>query len=349
MPGGKQADLPSDSMQVDESPSTSSRPRKTVAPQSTPRSSYPILARPKSPAKTQPSPSVESQATAPRHPPPSKSSAFDIISRTIASSAEPEKTARPSVSLAPISSVKPPSSAAEKRALATETETVPTKQTPEDIVKKLDAGALPVSTFRSLANVVDLGTSTSALARQQALAKSVDQLPTFTFAFKLSHATPTSAAVPPTTGFTGWGTGMTPKTTTSDTWQCSTCMCQSKATSTKCDVCETPKPASKPVSATPNTGFTGWGAGALKSTAASDEWTCNTCDCRSKATSTKCDVCNTARPDAAPAPTIASTGFTGWGSGMQEKVKSAGTWTCGLCSCQSKESSTKCDVCGTPR
>lgn len=335
-------------MQVDESPSMSSRMKRTETPQATPRSSYPILARQQSPSKTPSSSSATTQTTTPRQPPPSKFSAFDIISRTIASSAEPEKKARPSVSFAATSSPKP-TPVAEVSEKAPESETAKPKQTPEETVKKLDVGALPVSTFRSLANVVDLGKTTSALARQQALAKSLDQLPTFTFTFKMPSKSTPDAAAPSSMGFTGWGSGITPQAASGDMWECSTCMCKSKATSTKCDVCETPKPAAKPVSAAPNVGFTGWGAGAQVLKSSLDEWKCDTCMCQSKATSTKCDVCSTPRPGEAPAPKVATTGFTGWGTGMQEKAKSSGTWTCSLCSCQSKESSVKCDVCGTPR
>lgn len=334
-------------MQVDESPAVS--PAKEKEPEATTQRPGESVSRPKSPAKKQPSPPGET--TTPKQPPPSKFSAFDIISRTIASSAEPENKMRMSVSFsAPSPAERSPIPQQQKQPTNPPAPLV--EETPEDIVKKLDASALPVNTFRSLASTPDLSKDISALARQQSLATPVDKLPTFTFTFKVlatSTAPPASAPSVPPTAFTGWDAGTAPKIS-NDLWECTTCMCKSKPTSTKCDVCETPRPASKPASTTPNTGFTGWGAGAAVPTTTSNEWTCSVCMCKSKATSTKCDVCETPRPSGTPAPsTVANTGFTGWGAGAQNQAKSAGTWTCGVCGLQSKETSTKCDVCETPR
>jgi hypothetical protein len=333
-------------MQVDESPAPSPAKQKEAEPK-TQRTSYPILPRPESPAKKHPS--SQEETTTPKQPPPSRFSAFDIISRTLASSAEPEKTRMSVLFSAP--SPAEQSAVPEQHKQPAKTSAPPVPETPEDIVKKLDAGALPVSTFRSLASTPDLGKDSSALSRQQSLETPVEKLPKFTFTFKLpatSTAPPASASSAPTTAFTGWGAGAAPEAS-NDMWECTTCMCKSKPTSTKCDVCETPRPAVKPASTVPNTGFTGWGAGAAVPTTASDEWTCSVCMCKSKAASTKCDVCETPRPSGKPAPSTVNTGFTGWGAGAQSQAKSSGTWTCSVCGLQSKETSTKCDVCDSPR
>jgi hypothetical protein len=341
-------------MQVDESPLLKKANRESVATPTPARSSYTILERPQSPVKPPTSKfhNQEPQSTTPKQPPPVKSSAFDIISRTIAASAQTEQTTRTSVSFASLPTSEPPKLPAQSDKLSS-AKHQPTSLTPEELVRGLNVSALPVNTFRSLTGGDDLGKDTSALARQQALTIKSDKLPRFTFTFRMPEAQTATARllpIPPTTGFTGWGAGMTPQAGKSnDMWQCSTCMCKSASTSTKCDVCGEPKPSVKVVPSTASVGFTGWGAGILPPPTSTDKWECSTCLCKSADTSTKCDVCETPRPGVPTLPKVANVGFTGWGVGAQEQVKPASTWTCSTCMLQSKETSSKCEVCGADR
>ena len=168
-------------------------------------------------------------------------------------------------------------------------------------------------------------------------------------------------------------------------WMCDVCGLKSQPASTQCDVCEAPRPAGSvsdknksTVASSSGQGFTGWGSvvksapnpaatsGGGQATTSDAEWTCDVCMLKSKPTSTQCDVCETPRPGvkpsssapaattnpaAAPSPTPLVKGFTGWGSSAfaQPKPVAEGEWTCGVCSCKSKATSTQCDVCETPR
>ncbi|KAJ9094419.1 hypothetical protein QFC21_005958 [Naganishia friedmannii] len=348
---GKSSEQSSDRMQVDESPIPRNSSRASASSTAPTRSSYSILERPQSPVKPPvgKSFSQDAQSTTPKQPPSTKSSAFDIISRTIAASAPTEQTPRTSVSFASLPTSEP-AKLPEQSEILTSANQQPKIQTPDELVRRLDASALPVNTFRSLTGGEDLGKDTSALARQQALTTKSDKLPRFTFTFRMSEtstATATFAAAPPSTGFTGWGSGMTPQAGKggNDMWECSTCMCKSPLTSTKCDVCSEPQPAAKVALSTASVGFTGWGSGAAPPSTSTDQWTCSLCMCKTASTSTKCEVCEAPRADgAAVLPKAAHVGFTGWGAGAQDKVKPASTWTCSTCQLQSKDSSSKCEM-----
>ncbi|KAJ9119570.1 hypothetical protein QFC22_003279 [Naganishia vaughanmartiniae] len=331
---GKSSEHSSDRMQVDESPPVNKASRTSATAPPTPaRSSYPILERLQSPVKDKPS-YQEAQSTTPKQPPPARSSAFDIISRTIAASAEPEQKARTHVSFALLPSSEP-AKLPESSEIPSSSKHQPSSESPDELVRRLDVSALPVNTFRSLAGAEDLGKNISALARQQALTTKPEKLPQFTFTFRMSQIpTATPADLPTSTGFTGWGSGMTPQAGKSnDMWECSTCLCKSPSTSTKCDVCTEPRPVVKVAAPTTSVGFTGWGSGAAPATSSTDQWTCSTCMCKSANTSTKCEVCESPRPGGLPTvPKVANVGFTGWGAGVQ-----------------SKETSSKCEVCGADR
>lgn len=342
-------------MQVDENPPPNKGGRGSAVLQTSTRSSYPIMETPQSPARplTGKSSNQEAQSTTPKQPPPSKSSAFDIISRTIADSAQAKPTTRTSVSFASL-----PTHETAKLLETTETPPSaglqPTRQTPDQYVRQLNISALPVNTFRALSGGDDLGKETSALARQQVLTIEADKLPRFAFTFRLSKvqsAAPIPAAVPPSAGFTGWGSGMKPQIAKNDDmWECSLCLCKSPSTSTKCDVCTEPRPTVKAVPSTASVGFTGWGSGNPLPPTSTDQWTCSLCMCKSANTSTKCEVCETPRPGNLPTvPKVANVGFTGWGAGVSGNVKPASTWTCSTCLLQSKDTSSKCEVCGADR
>lgn len=185
------------------------------------------------------------------------------------------------------------------------------KQTAIDQALGIDAGALPVYMFKCLANVPSLAAGTSFAAQQKAKAVATSDLPSYSFGepskVQLDVLTSSIAKVPaknpaPATGlsgFTGWGSAPGASAVkANDTWTCKECFLQSKATSIECDICEAPRPghapAVKPAAATG--GFTGWGASFTPSAgtaAAGGDWTCSLCGCKSKATSTQCDVCET--------------------------------------------------------
>jgi hypothetical protein len=58
------------------------------------------------------------------------------------------------------------------------------------------------------------------------------------------------------------------------------------------------------------------------------------------------------QPDLSSNAPLASSGFTGWGATVKpssSNVAQGGTWTCDVCSLQSKAASTECDVCEAPR
>ena len=255
-----------------------------------------------------------------------KNDALDIVMATAGASTSPTAKLTPAVfSIAPRS--EPP---APERV-------IPTRSQEKELLKKpareealaISSGALPVFVFRCLANLPSLATGVSFAAQQKARSVPSTDLPKFDFDHVSSNqalvktslplpetavATASSSSQPaatntPSTGFTGWGATAKPSNS-SATWTCNSCLLQSKASSTECDVCEAPRPVPAstktppPVQAPPPvvpaaSGFTGWGANFGAAPAAKSgsdqDWTCSLCGCKSKATSQQCDVCETKR------------------------------------------------------
>jgi hypothetical protein len=282
-----------------------------------------------------------------------KNDAIDIVmSHAAASPTIPTKLTPTTLSASrlPITSSIPPIFGAVKPVEEKE-QTSKAKSAREEVLA-MQTAACPVFVYKSLANVPSLAVGISIVTQQKVKNMSESELPVFTFGSGTLGLEPFA-----TSGFAGFGaissssTAPASSSSTGDAWICSLCSCKSKGSSTKCDVCEEPRPGSAvPKPAT--TGFTGWGASASKpSTSAEGEWTCSLCSCKSKASSQKCDVCEADRPKSVSATTAAPvTGFSGWGAGaMLPKAGSVGEWTCGMCGCKSKASSKDCEVCESPR
>jgi hypothetical protein len=92
-------------------------------------------------------------------------------------------------------------------------------------------------------------------------------------------------------------------------------------------------------------------------TAASDQWTCGACGCKTAADKTQCAVCETDRPGAAakpaaPAqPPVHSTpqAFDWAAAGLKAPTAAADQWTCGACGCKTAADKAQCSVCEADR
>ena len=93
-----------------------------------------------------------------------------------------------------------------------------------------------------------------------------------------------------------------------DNWSCDSCMLSNPPDLTKCQACQTDKPASgnKKPAANPLSAF-----------AQKSGWACDTCLLQNDNSSTKCSACETPKPGAKPA----------------EKPASSGTFCFSLCVC----------------
>jgi hypothetical protein len=139
---------------------------------------------------------------------------------------------------------------------------IASKKSDIDLARDTPEAALPVFVFKSLAQVPDLAKGIPFETYNAAKNMEESKLPAFTFKVNLTGksltdpapaaststatapaAAPVVAAPPVTGGFTGWGAGAfaKPKGADAGSWICSVCSCTSKAGSTKCDVCETPR------------------------------------------------------------------------------------------------------------
>ncbi|KAJ2638625.1 hypothetical protein GGF44_002779, partial [Coemansia sp. RSA 1694] len=135
---------------------------------------------------------------------------------------------------------------------------------------------------------------------------------------------PKPALVPPVVlpATNSWaGSGFTPAAPKDGEWVCDTCELKNSLEASKCTVCDAAKPATKPATATavlpvPNL----WAQSGFKVAGLKDgEWTCDTCELKNQAASSKCTVCDSPKPGpissaaapvAAPVPNLwAQSGF----------------------------------------
>ncbi|KAG8681811.1 hypothetical protein FRC09_017212, partial [Ceratobasidium sp. 395] len=85
-----------------------------------------------------------------------------------------------------------------------------------------------------------------------------------------------------------------PSVDTSAQWKCGACDCMSPASTNKCVVCETPKPAA-PSTPAPAPKFD-WGAAGMKAPVVAGTWACGVCGLSNKnASATKCEICESPR------------------------------------------------------
>ncbi|KAL5248406.1 hypothetical protein ACHWQZ_G017549 [Mnemiopsis leidyi] len=116
-----------------------------------------------------------------------------------------------------------------------------------------------------------------------------------------------------------------------DNWSCDSCMLSNPPDLTKCQACQTDKPASgnKKPAANPLSAF-----------AQKSGWACDTCLLQNDNSSTKCSACETPKPGAKPAEKPAS-------SGVFQKLgnfKQSG-WSCSMCMLTNSDTDLKCKAC----
>ena len=208
--------------------------------------------------------------------------------------------------------------------------------------------ALPFFTFTIPTSAKD--DAATALAKEQAKKAT---LPTFTFMLPSPSSLSAVSAMAPAHG--------------NEEWECSMCMLKNPGTAKeKCTICENPRPAPQ-VAAAPTPTAAPAAPAASAASHGDEQWTCDMCMLKNPGTAKeKCTICENPRPApkasavngvapitasapalaSAPAPSVAPTPFQ-WPTGMAPQKKEG--WTCGLCTCVSPESATKCIVCETPR
>ncbi|KAJ2547172.1 hypothetical protein GGH95_006681, partial [Coemansia sp. RSA 1836] len=131
-------------------------------------------------------------------------------------------------------------------------------------------------------------------------------------------------------------------------WTCDTCELKNQAASSKCTVCDSPKPgpissAAAPVAApVPNL----WAQSGFKVAGPKDgEWTCDTCELKNSVDASKCTVCDSAKPGpitSAAAPVAAPVPNLWAQSGFKVAGPKDGEWTCDTCELKNQAASSKC-------
>jgi len=105
-------------------------------------------------------------------------------------------------------------------------------------------------------------------------------------------ASANDTSAPKTNGFDWAAAGIKPPAASTSKWDCSVCMIANDVSLQQCAACESPRPGAAP-SAPPVSAFN-WGAAGFKPpAAATDEWTCTMCACKSPASAKQCVVCET--------------------------------------------------------
>ncbi|EIW79227.1 hypothetical protein CONPUDRAFT_83503 [Coniophora puteana RWD-64-598 SS2] len=222
---------------------------------------------------------------------------------------------------------------------------------PKEVVLAMNARELPKYSFDLNMGSYDASPS-HVKAREAVLVLPASSLPTYDF----SKPAPPPPAVAPSSApktFDWSGAGMSAsKASSTETWQCATCMLQNPdSAKEKCTICEAPRPGAAPPA--PKTNGFNWGASGMKAPSApgGDKWTCSTCMLQNPdSAKEKCTVCEAARPGAAP-PAPKMDGFNWGAAGMKApSVPTSNTWTCNTCMLQNPDSAKeKCTVCEAAR
>ncbi|XP_029643857.1 nuclear pore complex protein Nup153 isoform X1 [Octopus sinensis] len=149
----------------------------------------------------------------------------------------------------------------------------------------------------------------------------------------------------------------------SGSWECDTCMIQNKAEATKCVACETPKPGSKSTLFTPtSTTVAPTSSDKVDPLMAkfmkSDSWECSVCMLQNKQSDSVCVACQTANPNAPPAPPsnaashmvhcLSQTEKQSVGTSNCQLDKALSMWKCDTCLVSNPLHCRKCIACDTP-
>ncbi|XP_014787467.1 nuclear pore complex protein Nup153 isoform X2 [Octopus bimaculoides] len=150
----------------------------------------------------------------------------------------------------------------------------------------------------------------------------------------------------------------------SGSWECDTCMIQNKAEATKCVACETPKPGCKPTlfTTTPATTVAPTSSDKVDPLMAkflkSDTWECSVCMLQNKESDSVCVACQTANPNAPPAPPpnaashmvhcLSQTEKQSVGTSNCQLDKALSMWKCDTCLVSNPLHCRKCIACDTP-
>ncbi|XP_057596684.1 E3 SUMO-protein ligase RanBP2-like isoform X2 [Hippopotamus amphibius kiboko] len=171
-----------------------------------------------------------------------------------------------------------------------------------------------------------------------------------------------------------FGQGDLPKSASSDfksvfsvkegQWDCSVCLVQNEASSTKCVACENPRKQSLPASAVPAPASLKFGTSetskAPKSglegmfTKKEGQWDCSLCLVQNEASAAMCVACQNPgkqhpSTSAALAPASSETSKAPK-SGLEGMfTKKEGQWDCSICLIENEASSAKCVACENPR
>ncbi|XP_054730888.1 nuclear pore complex protein Nup153 isoform X1 [Anastrepha obliqua] len=141
------------------------------------------------------------------------------------------------------------------------------------------------------------------------------------------------------------------KKSTSNKWECETCLIYNASDADKCVACETPRIKSSsipPTEKSPSTTLLAttssqFGAQFKKS---SDEWECDSCLIRNKQQADRCVACETSRKGAATPSVLGARTWQSNSFGDSFKKK-ANTWDCPTCLINNKSDCTECVACQT--
>ncbi|KFP48024.1 Nuclear pore complex protein Nup153, partial [Cathartes aura] len=171
-----------------------------------------------------------------------------------------------------------------------------------------------------------------------------------------------SKAAVPTAGTLGFEDKF--KTTT-NTWDCDTCLVQNKPEATKCIACETPKPGTGVMPALTLPAVTDNSVTVTSSSSSTDttvtlgfgdkfkkpkgSWDCAVCLVSNKAEDSKCVACQSEKPGSSvPVTSSSVSAFSASPGGfldLDKFKKPEGSWDCEVCLVQNKAEATKCVAC----